>query len=222
VVRRGSSIVLMAGGIAVLTACDSGNSTKPQARTVPSCGPVTGKGGIITIGAAEWVLATTLQTIPDTSTRFSGTATLTSPVQISNVNPGDTVTVQLVFADSLGIRAAGLPYVAISVGGGNQGGFVSAASYFTLDQQGTWGLQTLNTGVYGANAGVINGYWLHTDVVTPAAGEELYCVTSQFAVPASLGNVAVAPGQTIPVSFVYWYVVMPGDQTASPTPVVAR
>jgi hypothetical protein len=208
--------------VLALTGCDSGKSTSPGG-TVPSCGSITGKGVSVTVGAADWNVSAVLNTnVPtDTVTSFYGLARLASPVQITNVNPGDTVTVQVVFADSLGVRATGLPFVAISMDGGS-GSLLSAASYFTLAQQGTWGLQTGNTGVYGASAGVIGGYWLHLQASSPAAGSELYCFTSRFAVPSSLGNQAIGTGQTIPVSSVSWVADLPGDMTAAPSPVVAR
>jgi hypothetical protein len=208
-------------GLVTVTACDSGNSTSP---TVPSCGAVPGNGVSVIVGAADWNVSTSLIVLPpaDTMTSFSGVATLSSPVLITNVNPGDTVAVQVVFSDSLGIRATALPYIAVSVGGGSGGGFQSAASYSTLAQQGTWGLQTGNTGVNGASAGVVNGYWLNLNATSPAVGSELYCLTSRFALPSSLGGQAIAPGQTIPVSYVRWSVTLPGDMTALPSPVVAR
>lgn len=221
--RNATRVMTAALVVVALTACDSGTSTSPS---VPSCGSVTGKGVSVTVGAADWNVSTSLLISPtppaDTMTSFVGIATLSSPVQITNVNPGDTVAVQVVFTDSLGIRATALPFMAMSVGGGSSGGFQSVASYFTLAQQGTWGLQASNTGVRGASAGVIDGYWLNLGVASPAVGSELYCLTSRFAVPSSLGSQAIAPGQTIPVSYVSWSVSLPGDMTAAPSPVVAR
>jgi hypothetical protein len=218
---RAAQVMAAAFAVVAFISCDSGKSTGPS---IPSCGSVTGKGVRVTIGAADWKDTTVLSVDPaaDSITFFYGVATLASPMQITNVNPGDTVTVQVVFADSLGIRATALPLVALSVNGGPGSGFTGLASYFALAQQGTWGLQTVNTGVYGMSAGVIDSYWLNAQATSPAAGSELYCFTSRFAVPSTLGNQAIADGQTIPVSSVSWRVALPGDMRAMPSPVVAR
>jgi len=221
--RHAIGIAAASFAAVVLTACNSGDSMDSSGGPVPSCGSTTGKGVSIPVSPADWNASTSLFAGPlpgDTTTTFSGTATFSGPVQITDVKAGDTITVQVVFTDSLGISAAALPYVSISLGGGS--GFLSAASYFTLAQQGNWGLQTGNTGIYGATAGVINGYWLNMTANSPAVGSELYCFTSRFAVPSSLGGQAIGPGQTIPVTQARWSVTLPGDMTAMPSPVVAR
>jgi hypothetical protein len=222
--RREIITAVCALGVALaFVACDDGGPAGPKGAG-SSCEVVSGKGVSIEIDAADWVVTSSIDVHPitmDTTTTFYGSVTLSTPAQVPNVNPGDTVTVQAVFRDPLVVRSPVPPYVSVSVLHAS-GGFLTAASYFTLDQQGTWDLLTSSTGVSGATRGVISGYWLIVAAPAPVLNDKLYCFTSRFRVPTTLGGQPIGANQTIPVSSIAWIVEFDGNLLGTPSPVYAE
>jgi hypothetical protein len=217
-----SNKLLLAGIAGVLVCQAVAAGCGDDEVTAPVCPAVQGKGLQFVLHADDWTTNVSLSEFPpgDSTTSFSGRVDI--PDTIIAVDPGDTLSIRLVFADPLVISSTVPSYIAMSLTGGNQGGCAGASPYLAVEDGGGWDLTATNGGVRGpvCSGSTVHGFWFNMVAGAIVEGARLTCLTATFVVPAKLGGIGdIAPGQNLPVDSFSWDTELDGDRTSDPFPV---
>jgi cysteine-rich repeat protein len=154
-------------------------------------------------------------------TSVSLSATLTG--SLTDIDPGDKITVHVVLLDPLQITAA-VNYASVSFSlGGSSGGNSAPASpsSFVTSTDGTVTLTPGNAGYYGtASSGTIASGWYNLSFSSPTVGQDLSAMTVSFTSPATFsGGQAVNPNQTLAGGSVSISYSVNGDVRGGPYPI---
>ncbi len=170
--------------------------------------------------ATDWTL---YESYDGMSGNTSVTLSATLQGTLSDIDPGDRITMHVVLLDPLRIEGA-VNYASVSFHTGTFSGGNTATASMTTALATVLGSVTLapgNAGYYGtASAGTIGGGWYNLSVTSPTTGQVLEVMTVSFTSPATFtsGN-PVNPDQSLAGGSVSISYNANGDIRGGPYPV---